>query len=229
MLLVKQAPRSPWDAVLTQLVLWSFRRFCANRIITGDDTLWEDHISLLTEFAPPQFKPHLDEWIEHLQSIPNLSDLDAKLRAIVADLEDEEKEDDLSLLLDVDLSKQIQAWLGKTFAPFSLFPGEDDSDDSIDQTKLNSIVFLLKINRSIRRKTHRIHRLFAEKKKTRRNQEARKGDHSANAVATAVQEEQTVQAVQAVQAVQTVQAVTSAEQTDMGKTNEKEEGSQASL
>ena len=217
MLLVKQAPRSPWDAVLTQLVLWSFRRFCANRIITGDDTLWEDHISLLTEFAPPQFKPHLDEWIEHLQSIPNLSDLDAKLRAIVADLEDEEKEDDLSLLLDVDLSKQIQAWLGKTFAPFSLFPGEDDSDDSIDQTKLNSIVFLLKINRSIRRKTHRIHRLFAEKKKTRRNQEARKGDHSANAVATAVQ------------AVQVELADTSAEQTDIGKTNEKEEGSQASL
>ena len=217
MLLVKQAPRSPWDAVLTQLVLWSFRRFCANRIITGDDTLWEDHISLLTEFAPPQFKPHLDEWIEHLQSIPNLSDLDAKLRAIVADLEDEEKEDDLSLLLDVDLSKQIQVWLGKTFAPFSLFPGEDDSDDSIDQTKLNSIVFLLKINRSIRRKTHRIHRLFAEKKKTRRNQEARKGDHSANAVATAVQ------------AVQEEQTDTSAEQTDMGKTNEKEEGSQASL
>ena len=179
--------------------------------------MWEDHISLLTEFAPPQFKPHLDEWIEHLQSIPNLSDLDGKLRAIVADLEDEEKEDDLSLLLDVDLSKQIQVWLGKTFAPFSLFPGEDDSDDSIDQTKLNSIVFLLKINRSIRRKTHRIHRLFAEKKKTRRNQEARKGDHSANAVATAVQ------------AVQEEQTDTSAEQTDMGKTNEKEEGSQASL
>jgi hypothetical protein len=141
MLLVKQAPRSPWDAVLTQLVLWSFRRFCANRIITGGDSLWDDHISLLTEFAPPQFKPHLDEWIEHLQSIPNLSELDGKLRTIVADLEDEEKEDDLSLLLDVDLSKQIQAWLGKTFAPFSLFPGEDESDDSIDQTKLNSIVF----------------------------------------------------------------------------------------
>ena len=213
MLLVKQGPRSPWDAVLTQLVLWSFRRFCANRIITGDDTLWEDHISLLTEFAPPQFKLHLDEWIEHLQSIPNLSELDAKLRIIVADLDIEEKQDDISLLLDVDLSKQIQSWLGKTFAPFSLFPGEDESDDSIDQTKLNSIVFLLKINRSIRRKTHRIHRLFAEKKKTRRNnQEGRKGDQS----------------VQALQAVQAVQTDTSAEQTDMGKTNEKEEGSQAS-
>ena len=223
MLLVKQAPRSPWDAVLTQLVLWSFRRFCANRIITGGDSLWDDHISLLTEFAPPQFKPHLDEWIEHLQSIPNLSELDGKLRAIVADLEDEEKEDDLSLLLDVDLSKQIQAWLGKTFAPFSLFPGEDESDDSIDQTKLNSIVFLLKINRSIRRKTHRIHRLFAEKKKTRRNQEARKGDHLVEQAVVSAREGQGQQAGMSAE-----QAGMSAEQTDMEKNNEKEEDPQVS-
>ena len=188
-------PKNAWNAVLTQLLCWSFRRFCVNRLLldggdlSGGVALWDSHFSLVTDFAPPQFKPHMDAWLapETLANVPNLGELDAVFRRLVAELDkgvtvdDDDIQDGVATLLDEDIGILLEKWLGVSYAPYSIFPEPEEPDDSIDMTKLNAVNYLL--NRQLvltklkhRRMTHRtthaaVKRLPVTPIKTRRNKQ----------------------------------------------------------
>jgi len=187
-------PKNAWNAVLTQLLSWSFRRFCVDRLTTdlsGSDgtlPLWDSHLSLMADFAPPQFKPHLDNWLapETLAHVGNLGQLDVTFRQLVSQMdvavlaEDEATQDKLATLLDEEMSDLLEAWLGTAYAPYSIFPNSEEPDDSIDMTKLNAVNYLLgrqlSITKTVRnsllnkRMTHRV-RSATPIKKTRRNKQ----------------------------------------------------------
>jgi hypothetical protein len=188
--LLQHPPKNAWNAVLTQLLSWSFRRFCVDRLMTdvsGSDAtgLWDSHIELIADFAPPQFKPHLDNWLapETLTHVGNLSQLDATFRHLVSQMDaavaadDGDTQDELATLLDEEMGELLETWLGAAYAPYSIFPNSEEPDDSIDMTKLNAVIYLLgrqlTITKTVRttllnrRMTHRI-RAATPIKKTRR-------------------------------------------------------------
>lgn len=189
--LLSYPPKNAWNAVVTQLLCWSFRRFCVARLTTdlsgSAADLWDSHFSLIADFAPPQFKDHLNQWLapENLVHVGNLKELDATFRHLVAvmdkavDAEDSDIQDDVATLLDEDMGELLERWLGTVYAPYSIFPNTEEPDDSIDMTKLNAVNYLLgrqlTLSRMLknRRITHRANTIRAATpiKKTRRSKQ----------------------------------------------------------
>jgi hypothetical protein len=157
----QKKPKNAWNAVLTQLLVWSFRRFCVHRLTTDEEELWDSHLDLLRTHTPKGFEPYLDLWTdpEHMANIPNLSELDAYFRALVKQLDEvvtEEEQDAISKILDEEMSPTLERWLGTVYAPFSLFPTPSESDEEINVTKLNAILYLLKSQTRHSIKTRRV-------------------------------------------------------------------------
>lgn len=196
--LLSYPPKNAWNAVVTQLLCWSFRRFCVARLTTdlsGSATdlsrsptdLWDSHFSLIADFAPPQFKPHLNQWLapENIAHVGNLGQLDTTFRHLVTVMdgavsaEDDDIQDDIATLLDEEMGELLEKWLGAVYAPYSIFPNSEEPDDSIDITKLNAVNYLLgrqlTLSRMVknRRITHRSNTIRAATpmKKTRRNKQ----------------------------------------------------------
>ena len=189
--LLSYPPKNAWNAVVTQLLCWSFRRFCVSRLTTDLSgsvaPLWDSHFSLIADFAPPQFKDHLNQWLapENITHVGNLGQLDATFRHLVAvmdravEAEDSGIQDDVATLLDEDMGELLERWLGTVYAPYSIFPNMEEPDDSIDMTKLNAVNYLLgrqlTLSRMLknRRITHRANTIRAATpiKKTRRSKQ----------------------------------------------------------
>jgi len=180
-------PKNAWNAVLTQLLCWSFRRFCVDRLtndLSGSE-LWDSHFTLISDFAPPEFQPHLDNWMvpENLVHVGNLGQLDQTFRSIIDVLDkavhevDDEIQEELATLLDEGMTQVLEKWLGPVYAPYSIFPTIDEPDESIDMTKLNAVNYLLGRQLLLsklknRRMTHRAKSIRAATPiKTRRNKQ----------------------------------------------------------
>lgn len=164
-------PKSAWSALLPQILFWSFRRYCVSRISSLDtsanevEPLWEDVFDLVHSYIPEPLKKYVDDWFvpEHVEHITNLPDLDLALRKIVKDLEnailenDVEQQDEIADLLDEGLSTKIENWLAPDYSHFSMYPTTEDPDDDIDETKLNAILYLLRLKQERKgiKKTHR--------------------------------------------------------------------------
>lgn len=168
--LFKGVPTNSWDAILRQLLFWSARRFCVDRLANSNSRiadpldlsgavpvapadLWDTHFDLMEEFAPPAFMPYLREWLspEHFQSLSKSYELDCALRALVVALdrsvfsEDEADQEVISSLLDDELPALFESWLGISFAPLHFFPTPEESDEDIGPAKLHSILLLMKV------------------------------------------------------------------------------------
>ena len=176
--LFQTAPKNAWNAVIIQLLCWSFRRFCVEKLSSEEELTWDTYFNLITDYAPSQFHVHLDHWLapEQIANVPNLSEVDAVFRSLVKQLDEamaaetDDAQEALGKLLDEDLSPMIEKWLGPVYAPYSLFPSLTESDTEIDLTKLNSIVYLLSSRAKLRRKSIRAP-LRNQMRKTRRNKE----------------------------------------------------------
>lgn len=174
----KYPPKNAWTAVLTQLLCWSFRRFCIELLNNSELEIWDTYFTLITEYAPPQFQPHLEHWLAPEQ-IVHIPDLSAYFHTFIDKLNesieknDEETQDKIATFLDEDMSPLIEKWLGQVYAPFSLFPSSTDPDTSIDMTKLNAIVYLLKRQPSLSRglRKTRSEKRDTTLRKTRRNKQ----------------------------------------------------------
>lgn len=135
---------------------------------------WDTYLTLIAEYAPPQFKPHLDHWLapEQMANVPNLSAIDKVFRSVLYDLDtgSEELQEKLATILDEDMSPMIEKWLGAVYAPYSLFPSSVESTTDIDLTKLNAIIYLLNAKEKTRRKSMKPLTLGLLRK-TRRNKQ----------------------------------------------------------
>ncbi len=168
-------PKSAWSALLPQIICWSFRRFCVDRICSYDVSsqdisgVWDDTFDLVTSYAPKPLQKYADQWFtpEHVEEVSKLTELDLALRKIVNSLDtavlqnDADEENKIADFLDEGLSNAIEAWLAPHYSHFSIFPATDESDDDIDETKLNAILYLLKAKKADKqerkgmKKTHR--------------------------------------------------------------------------
>lgn len=148
-----KSPTTQWQAVLTQLLFLSFRRFCVERLSqeTNTDSLWENTLDLITEYAPKHFKPYFDAWLqpEKISQIRDLTELDSILREVVGQIDiavienDDEKQDTLAELLDTELHPLIKDWLGTRYQQLLLFPSDEEQET--DDTRLKFVVLSLSI------------------------------------------------------------------------------------
>lgn len=173
--ILQESPKSAWSALLPQIICWSFRRFCVDRISSYDVSSqdlsgqWDDTFDLVTSYAPKPLQKYVEQWFtpEHVEQMNKLTELDLALRKIVETLDasvlqnDNDEEVKIADFLDEGLSNSIEAWLAPHYSHFSIFPTIDESDDDIDETKLNAILYLLKAKKADKqerkgmKKTHR--------------------------------------------------------------------------
>jgi hypothetical protein len=61
-------PTHPWGALIPQVLLWSFRRFCIQKLVTTCDIplteqLWDDYFELVSTYAPKGLNTIALEWL----------------------------------------------------------------------------------------------------------------------------------------------------------------------
>ena len=148
-------PNHPWGALLPQVLLWCFRRFCVEKLISASqlgslaDQLWNDHFELVQKYAPKGLNSVSTDWfspenIDHVTS--PLEDWDRFfIDCLVAiddalERDDEAAQDRLSEFLDEDIAVVVREWLDDEFRPFRIFPATEKEDDVFTEGQCTGLV-----------------------------------------------------------------------------------------
>lgn len=180
--LFTQPPKTPWQAILTQLFLLSFRRFCVDRLSeeTTSDTLWENRLELMVNFAPSHFRPHFDDWLRP-ETIAQIPKIDEPLRELVhgidkAVAEDNDEMQDLyASILDSKIHGLLRQWLGERYAGLLFFPSDEESET--DTSLLQFVLLRLhsyakRLKKTVRVKGRRsLTPIRSQMKKTRKSKQ----------------------------------------------------------
>lgn len=144
-------PNKPWAALIPQILIWCFRRFCIEKLIAFDatlyDSIWEDHIELVQRYCPKGLEDVTIDWMteENIQQVHSpleeynryFTDFIIQLDAVVLS-DDYEIQDTLSEFLDSKISGIMTNWLKGS--PFLIFPSETGKDDEFTQDQLSILV-----------------------------------------------------------------------------------------
>jgi hypothetical protein len=145
-------PDNPWAALLPQILMWSFRRFCILKITNSfEDTLaeniWSDLGELVTNYAPKGLEglaAMQPERCEKLYSpLTAYNDLMLDIvdwidKILDEDLDEEQVE--LSRFLDEMLRDVFLGWLTGYQRMYYIFPLNEEYEDEFAETRVYSLV-----------------------------------------------------------------------------------------
>jgi len=134
-------PSHPWAALIPQILLWSFRRFCIAKLCKTSDTslteqIWDNHTELIDSYAPKGLEVAASIWItpENIDLVhSSLEDYNYFFLEVLAMIdgalvhEDADAEDMMATFLDTKMSAIIYDWVENK--DFLIFPMEGDDDD----------------------------------------------------------------------------------------------------
>ena len=134
-------PSHPWAALIPQILLWSFRRFCIAKLCKTSDTslteqIWDSHTELIDSYAPKGLEVAASIWItpENIDLVhSSLEDYNYFFLNVLAMIdgalvhEDADAEDMMATFLDTSMSAIIYNWVENQ--DFLIFPMEGDDDD----------------------------------------------------------------------------------------------------
>jgi hypothetical protein len=150
-------PNNPWAALLPQLLLWCFRRFCVEKLLTLGDALlleqvWDDHFDLVRNYAPRGLQNVGNTWLlpDHLDTMHSTAEdfnqffLDV-LEAIDIALaeEDEAAQGRLSDLLDGGFREVVVDWLEEPENPLLIYPLSAEDDDAFPDMRLVGLIRMI--------------------------------------------------------------------------------------
>jgi hypothetical protein len=150
-------PNNPWEALLPQLLLWCFRRFCVEKLLTLGDALlleqvWDDHFDLVRNYAPRGLQNVGPAWLlpDHLATMHSTEEdfnqffLDV-LEAIDIALaeEDEAAQGSLSDMLDRGFREAVVDWLDDAENPLLIYPLSADDDDQFPDMRLVGLIRMI--------------------------------------------------------------------------------------
>lgn len=129
-------PTHPWAALIPQLLLWSFRRFCVEKLLVPSDALlleqvWEDHLELVRNWAPRGLEELGLAWLEPENADTlhsSLSDWNLLLLDFLELIDEAIAEEDdalqskVSQFLDEDIATVFEQWLDGPERAFFIFP-----------------------------------------------------------------------------------------------------------
>lgn len=148
-------PNHPWGALLPQVLLWCFRRFCVDKLISihhmgpVSEQIWADHFELVHRYSPKGLDTISRDWFtpENIDNIySSLEEWDLFFIECLGDIDDamqtddETSQDELSEFLDEDISFVIRDWLEEEFKPFRIFPSTEAEDDLFTDAQMTSLV-----------------------------------------------------------------------------------------
>jgi len=149
--LLGSTPKRPWPALIPQVLVWCFRRFCIEKIVSSGgnlvDSLWDDHLELVHMYCPKGLEAASTEWftpdnIETLYSpldeyndyfVEFIHELDSAISN-----EDYERQDVLSGFLDADICNIFKDWLHN--CPFVIFPMSPEKEDEFTDTQFKGLI-----------------------------------------------------------------------------------------
>ena len=149
--LLGSSPTNPWALLIPQVLLWCFRRFCIEKLISFEGTLyeslWEDHLELVQRYCPKGLEQAAMEWM----TPENISCLHSPLKdynkffidcIIKLDMtimaEDYASQDELSELLDTKMCTIISDWV--TMKEFLIFPTSPTEDDEFSEKRFGDLI-----------------------------------------------------------------------------------------
>ena len=152
--LLGDKPNHPWGALIPQVLLWCFRRFCIQKLTETSeallsDQLWDDHLDLIRQHAPKGLESVSASWftpenIDHVHS--SLEEYNRFFMEILVYIDesvresDSDKEDHIAEFMDVKIKEVICDWLSTEYAPFLIFPMTDKDDDEFTDAQFEILL-----------------------------------------------------------------------------------------
>jgi hypothetical protein len=150
-------PSHPWAALIPQVILWCFRRFCVKNLIEEYDEplvdqLWDDHMDLIRQHAPAGLEAASSFWlspenIEHMHStLHDYNRFFIDFIIIIDDVmrqENVEMEHIITKFFDEDIQHIIEQWLEDEYRPFLIFPMDDVKDDEFTDEQYDILIAAL--------------------------------------------------------------------------------------
>ena len=150
--LLGKAPKHPWAALIPQILLWSFRRFCIQKIIVAEgklmDSLWEDHLELVHMYTPKGLETASMEWMtpDNISYVSSSLELYNRffiefIEAIDIVMSDDNigLQDTFSEFLDLKMGAIISSWLSN-MKEFLIFPTEPSQDDEFTDEQFSRLI-----------------------------------------------------------------------------------------
>ena len=146
-------PTHPWAALIPQILLWCFRRFCVQKLVlfegTLEENLCEELLDIVHTYSPNGLEMVSIEWFtpENIEQVSTpLEDymaffskfckyLDATIR-----VNDYDTQDILSEFLDSSMATIISGWLDEKHRCFLIFPTEGVDDDSFSEVQFSKLI-----------------------------------------------------------------------------------------
>ena len=149
--LLGSTPKHPWPALIQQVLVWCFRRFCIEKIVSSGgnlvDSLWDDHLELVHMYCPKGLEAASTEWFtpENIETLYNpLDEYNDYFVEFIHELdsaisnEDYERQDVLSGFLDADICNIFKEWLGDS--PFIIFPMSPEKEDEFTDSQFKALI-----------------------------------------------------------------------------------------
>ena len=152
--LLGDKPNHPWGALIPQVLLWCFRRFCIQKLTETSeelllDQLWDDHFDLIHQHAPKGLESVSSSWftpenIEHVNS--SLEEYNRFFMEVLVMIDhsvresDEDSENAVAEFLDVKIKEIVNDWLDVEFKPFLIFPINDEDEDEFTEKQFNDLL-----------------------------------------------------------------------------------------
>ncbi len=150
-------PTHPWAALLPQLLLWCFRRFCIQKLMEASSTplmeqVWDTQHELVSLYAPKGLTGVGETWLtpENIERIhSSLEDYQIFFLDFL-DLIDTsiQKENDVlqnyvSEFLDVQIRDTILEWLSPSFRRFLIYPLKESQEDEFTDSQFMALIQVL--------------------------------------------------------------------------------------
>jgi hypothetical protein len=154
--LLGPTPTHPWAALIPQVLLWSFRRFCVEKLTLSEgsleDSLCDDVLELVHMYCAKGLEVVSIDWLtpENIEEVH--SPLEAYMKFFVAFCkeldtsikeEDDKKQDTLSEFLDESIGNSIIAWLDAKHYRFLIFPIDPEDDNQFTEAQFSSLISAL--------------------------------------------------------------------------------------
>jgi hypothetical protein len=147
-------PVHPWAGLIPQVLLWSFRRFCVEKLLSNDDTplleqLWSDHLDLIRNYAPKGLETITASWMTpenlgHLHS--SLDTYNDFFVDFVAEIDHAVQEEDdvlqgiVSEFLDLQIRRVFFEWLQGPQADFLIYPMREEQEAEFTDIQFMTLI-----------------------------------------------------------------------------------------
>ena len=149
--LLGPTPTTPWAALIPQLLMWCFRRFCVIHLADASDAalneyVWDDMVEFVEKYAPEGLSV-ASKWLtpENVASVHSGLDLyntfcmDTLLYLDAALMDDNEAvQKEMSDLLDSGLYDIFNEWI--VDKELLIFPSESEDGDVMSVAKCTAII-----------------------------------------------------------------------------------------